>query len=443
MALALGATALGQIGDASNKPDIFVIVSDDQGYEDLGCYGSTNIKTPNLNRLAEQGVRCTDFYVPQPLCAPTRSSFLTGRHTQRHGYSSRTTTTPLEAGLDLSEILLGEYLRETGYATAAFGKWNIGFHEGGYPTQRGFDTFYGNPSGGFYFFGDGGDADSVERALYRDTKPVSDKGYGSTLYIDAAIDFMDKNADRPVFEYIAFVAPHVPIDDARRKPWAPPQYINRYGGLEGIDPETNEWWRRNYMASVTAMDAEIGRLLEKIESRGRTRDTLIVFFSDNGGNPNNGASNKPYRGGKKNLLEGGIRVPCIVKWPAALPKGNVCNAPLYAMDLFTLCAQAGSVKLPPESERVIDGKDPMPVFKNSQEQLHDYLGFEFRGGYALRQGSWKIYHPPKYENPEQKTFLYNLDDDPGEKNDLSSEYPDRVRAMSENYANWISKVRKN
>ncbi len=433
-ATCVGAAALG--GERTQKkPNIVVIVSDDQGYDDLSCYGSKRIETPNLDRIAANGVRCTDFYVSAPLCAPTRSSFMTGRVPQRHGFADRTTTKPLEHGLRKEETLIAEYLKDAGYATAAFGKWNLGFREGVYPTQRGFDEFYGNPSGGFYFFGAGGDADSAERGMYRNTNQIDDRGYGSDLYVDAAIDFLKRNRDKPAFAYVAFVALHVPIGDGRDQPWAPEEDMARFDA-QTHKPMSRGWWEANYLASVAAMDRAVGRLLDSIEASGQ--ETLVVFFSDNGGAPHLGARNTPYRGGKKDLAEGGIRVPCVVQWPDALPAGRTCSVPITVMDLFALCMAAADAKMPKPEERIIDGRNPMDALAGRQQELHEQLCFKFRGEWAIRRGDYKLYSEPKKE-----PRLYDVEKDPGETRDLSVEKPEIAKVLKKKYRAWVKTADQN
>lgn len=408
-------------GGQRKKPNILLVVSDDQGYSDLGCCGDKQVRTPHLDGLAAGGVRSTDFYSAAPLCSPARAALMTGRYPHRTGLADGTLTvkTRMGVGLRHEEKLLSEYLQEAGYRTGAFGKWNLGFGEGSRPTERGFDQFFGNPSGGLYWFN--GDYDKTW-SFYRGTEQVRADGYSTDLYTDAALDFLRQDSDKPFFTYVAYNAPHLPIAMGANQPWAPPEYVEMF---------KHAGRRTQYLASLTAMDAAIGRMLKLLDETDRTRDTIVIFFSDNGGEPKY-ANNRPFRGGKNSLLEGGIRVPCIVRWPGVLPAGETCSAPWIAMDLFSLCLEAAAVKPPSPEERIIDGRDPCALLAGKEDTLHDGLFFRHGNARCVRSGKWKA--------DVRKNRLYDLESDPREQKDLSKSKPDLLAQLAKQYTNWNNTV---
>jgi len=348
--LSLGAAALALPG--------CLIVSDDQGYNDLGCYGGTEIKTPNLDRLAAAGVRLTSFYVTWPACTPSRGSLLTGRYPQRNGTYDMFRNDKVDydyrygpdeyavsweqvGGMDTREVLIPRVLKKAGYASGIFGKWDLGQLHRFLPLQRGFDEFYGYTNTGIDYF-------THERygvpSMRRGNDPTTeDKGtYATDLFKREALQFIEKHKDHPFLCYVPFNAPHGASNLDRPRPGAqaPLEYIRKhYGPYEPKDADTKEAGRKRYMACVTYMDEAIGRMLDLLDKLNIADNTIVIFFSDNGASGR--GDNSPLRGGKSRMFEGGLRVPCIIRWPGKVPAGSVCNEFLSSMEIFpTLCRAA-------------------------------------------------------------------------------------------------------
>jgi arylsulfatase A-like enzyme len=407
---------------AEEQPNIIVIVADDMGYSDLDAFGENAIETPHLDRLAREGALATAFYTASPICTPARAAVFTGRYPQRYGFTDKTLTerTRMGVGIPQDEFYISQALNDTGYRTGAFGKWNQGFAEGSRPTERGFDTFLGNPSGGIYYFE--GEYEPTY-SYYRDTEPIQIDGYSTTKYTDALLEFVDEHKSEPFFAHIAYTNPHSPVDPKKHKDWAPREFLEMY---ENVNHEK----RRQYMASITAMDAEIGRILQKLDEEGLTDETLVIFFSDNGGDF--AESNEPFRGTKKNVEEGGIRVPLIVRRPGQIPAGTRTDVPMIGMDLYPLMLHAGNATRPADA-KPLDGVNPLPALSGaSEEPLHDALFWDFRGQWAVRRGDYKL----------SDEGLYHLPSDPKEQNDLSQQMPDLKRELRELYSRWKQAVQQ-
>ena len=379
------ATALPQDG----PPNILLLVSDDQGYRDLGCFGSEEVKTPHLDRLAAGGVRLTSFYVTWPACTPSRGSLLTGRYPQRHGvydmirneapdYGKRYTPAEYAAtferigGMDTREVLLPAMLKQAGYRCGIYGKWDLGSLQRFLPTSRGFDDFYGFVNTGIDYF-------THERygvpSMYRNgRRSTEDRGtYCTYLFQREAVRFLKQHHGRPFFLYVPFNAPHSASNldpKIRSAPQAPQKYRDMYphpGAEAGFVEQTrrgeliqvaNKAKRRlEYAASITCMDDAIGELLTLLDRYAIADHTIVVFFSDNGGG--GGSDNSPLRGHKGWMFEGGIRVPCIVRYPRRIPAETVCDGFLTSMEIIpTILGEAG-VRAP--RDVILDGYDMMPT----------------------------------------------------------------------------------
>ena len=288
---------------AADVANIVLVVSDDQGYADISCYPHpAEVSTPNLDRLAAEGARMTNGYASCPVCAPTRAGLLTGRYQQRFGFY---TAADSRAGLPRSETTLPELLREAGYATGVFGKWHLGFRPGYRPLERGFDRFYGFLGHGGHDYFDLSITDEI-RSIYRDRKPIEDSGYLTRNITREAIEFITANRERPFFAYVPFNAVHNPIQ-------APDEYIRRFSGP---DPKRN-----TYLAMLAIMDEGVGEILDTLDSLGLSQNTLVMFFSDNGGARGTTASNGALRGFKHSVYEGGIRVPFLLRWQPGFRPG--------------------------------------------------------------------------------------------------------------------------
>lgn len=418
---------------AGSRPNILLIVSDDQGYADLGCCGDPELRTPNLDRLASEGIRLTSFYVSWPACTPSRGSILTGRYPQRNGlydmirnnevdYGHRFTeaeyavSPEMTLGLDLREVVIAQPLKKAGYRTAVVGKWDSGRARRFLPLQRGFDFFYGFCNTGIDYF-------THERygvpSMFRGNELVKEEGYATHLFEREALNFLREESDQPFFLYVAFNAPHSASNLDRPGPQAPEEYAALYGA----PPHPK---RRNHRASLTAMDESIGHILEELERMGVADNTLVVFFSDNGGSGL--ANNGPLRGRKAQMFEGGLRVPLLARWPGRISAGVVSDAFLTTLEIFpSLLAVAGAAR--PDGV-VLDGFNMMPVLGGDAESQRREMYWQRRGDRAARFENWK------WVESEAGGGLFDLSTDVGEQQDLSSSEPERLARMKALWGKW-------
>jgi arylsulfatase A-like enzyme len=409
---------------ADSKPNIIHIVADDLGWKDVGFNGCTDIKTPNLDKLAETGAKFTQFYV-QPMCTPTRAALMTGRYPFRYGLQTIVIPGPAGYGLTTNEWLMPQCLKDAGYTTAIIGKWHLGHADMKYwPKQRGFDYQYGAMIGelDYYTHSDAGVLD-----WFRNNQPVKEKGYTTQLIGNDAVKYVNQqSADKPFYLYLTFNAPHTPYQ-------APKEYVDRYPNI--ADPT-----RRTYAGMVTCLDDEIGRVIAALDKKGLRDNTLIMFHSDNGGTKNAmfagqmadlskvklPCDNGPYRDGKGSLFEGGCRVAACANWPGHI-KPETVDGIIHAVDMYpTLANLAGASTakcLPLDGLNVwqtISANAPSP----RTEVIYNVE--PFRG--AVRQGDWKlIWRTPIPSSVD----LYNLAEDPYEKNNVAAAHPDKVAAMQD------------
>ena len=432
---------------AAEPPNILLIVSDDQGYRDLGCYGSPDIKTPHLDRLAREGVRLTDFYVTWPACTPSRGSLLTGRCPQRNGTydmyrndlvdfgvkydKHRYAVSPeMIGGMDVREVLLSRVLGEGGYRSGIFGKWDLGQLKRFLPLARGFDEFYGFANTGIdYFTHERYGVPSMRRG---NDLATDDQGtYCTYLFQREAVRFLKETRDRRFFIYVPFNAPHAAssLDPAiRGSVQAPEDYIKRYlqecPELGGDDKRARR--RLGFMASVTCMDDAVGQLLDLLDEHKLAENTIVIFFSDNGGG--GGSDNAPLRGGKGQMFEGGIRVPCIVRFPGRIPPGTVCGEFLTSLEIFPTLVAAAGLK-PPEGV-LLDGFDMLPVLAGKAPSPRKEMFWQRRGDRAARVGNWK------WVDSSRGTGLFDLTADAGEQHDLSAEKPEVLAMLKARFTAW-------
>ena len=418
------------------KPNILLMTVDNLGYGDLQIYNpNSKLLTPNLAKLANRGVRLTQFYTASPTCTVSRACLLTGRIAQRHGLINQLPGLQgnYGVGLNPNETLIPQVLKSAGYRTGCFGKWNIGFAKGSRPTERGFDEFLGNASGNIDYYQH---VYNGKHDVYRGTKEHDAKGtYSSDLFADAAIDFITRHqGEQPWFCYLPFNAPHAPNRKnklaGQTNEWqAPPQAFARYGmSVNETDP------KMRYMATVTALDDAIGRVLDCLDEQGATENTFIFCFSDNGAFRLNRkgidiGSNAPLRSGGVTCWEGGLRVAAIASFPGVIPAGSVIEHPLWSPDLMITYAKLTRAKLP---DTKLDGQDALPVLAGKSPSKHRSFYFEFRKHAALRMGNWKIVRT----KPDESWQLFDLKHDLSETKNQSTAQPAKLADLLEEFQRW-------
>ncbi|MSU59292.1 MAG: twin-arginine translocation pathway signal protein [Pedosphaera sp.] len=406
------------------RPNILFILADDLGYGDLGCYGAPDIRTPNIDRLAREGVRLTDFYSNGPVCTPTRCGLMTGRYPQRiGGLEWAIPPGAKHLGLPPQEKTIATLLRESGYATAMAGKWHLGYTEDRAPNAHGFERFFGLLSGNHDYFTHR--ENNGERDLFLDTKPVVLEGYSTHLITQHALEFLGGMKDKPFFLYVAFNAPHFPLQ----------------GPDDGDKQVTLKNWaqgtRETYVKMVEAMDAGVGEILAALDQRGLAKNTLVVFASDNGGD--RFARNLPLAHGKGTLGEGGIRVPCLARWPGKIPAGKVSHQVGITMDWSaTILKLAGAQ---PPKDRPLDGKDLLPILAGERWGVKRTLFWRRVGPNwvethrAVRDGNWKL-----IEDANGKQSLYDLAKDITEANNLAEKEKSKAARMKKLLDQWEGQI---
>ncbi len=432
---------------AADRPDnILIITADNIGYGDLPSYNpASTIKTPNLDRFASQGARLTNFYTASPTCTVSRACLLTGRISLRHGLKKQLSGVKGNYGIGLNhrEVLIPSILKKapTPYATACFGKWNVGFAEGSKPTERGFDEFVGHVSGNIDFYHH---HYHKKHDLYRGTKELFLEGqYSTDIFADAAIEFIGrqqkKHADKPWFVYLPFNAPHFPNQSNKRD-----GQTNRYQAPDwafkeiGLSPDETDAKKR-YDAVVYALDKAIGQVLDSLDKTGATDHTFVFFMSDNGAfrlarKGLDVGINDPLRAGGVTCWEGGLRVPAMVRWPGRIKKGSVIDEPFWSPDLLVTAAKIAGAPLPPAV--VYDGKNVLPLLTKAAKTPHQSFLFTYLKQAALRKGDWKIIR----EKPEQPWQLFNLDADISESKNLAAKEKERLGELVSEHANWLKSI---
>jgi arylsulfatase A-like enzyme len=413
------------------KPNFIIMFTDDQGYNDLGCFGSKMIKTPNIDRLAEEGVKFTDFYVGSSVCTPSRAALMTGCYPVRISMNAipdenkqpvRDVLFPHSPyGLHPDEITMAELLNSCGYGTACVGKWHLGVAPEFLPTRHGFDSYYGIPYSN----------DMQPTCMMRDETVIENDTNQETLterYTEESIRFIRENKEQPFFLYLAHNMPHTPLHASERFRG------KSQGGLYGDVVECIDW--------------SMGRILETLEELGLDENTLVMFTSDNGPwyvQGENGGNATPWRASKGSTYEGGFRVPCVMRWPGAIPAGRVCSEMVTTMDILPTFAELAGGHAP--EDRIIDGKDIRPLITGEAEAKspHEAFFYYFLNELqAVRCGHWKLkletklVHEDKYvfmwrDDPHRDATipeaLYNLYVDPGEQKNVLRDHPDIVAKL--------------
>jgi len=423
---------------APQARNVIVILADDLGVADVSAYVSDRIPTPNIDRIAQGGVRFDAGYASAAMCSPSRAGLLTGRYQNRFGFEYNAGSDErVEAeglGLDVGERTMADLLRAAGLYTGIIGKWHQGSRPEFAPIARGFEEFFGFYAGSTNFIEPDLpgviNGESIEpranasfwkqilREPGRQVVNNADK-YLTEELTRETLEFLDRNADRPFFLYLAHAAPHTPLQTTQK-------YYDRF-------PDIADERQRIYAAMVSALDDGVGAVLDRLDALGLADDTLIVFLSDNGCAAYTNLCDCSLRGGKLTLLEGGTRIPFLMRWPRGLPAGQVYGHPVTALDVLPTVLRAVGASAPEEPRR--DGVDLAPfVHGTTQGVPHETLYWRSEPLLAVRQGPWKLWE----SRDGAFSYLFDLSSDPGEQNDLAASQPDRVRRLREDFDAWSS-----
>ena len=432
-----------------NRPNLVIIFADDQGYGDLSCFGSTVIKTPNIDRIAKEGRKFTSFMVASPVCTPSRAALLTGCYPKRVGMHQHVLFPSSNKGLNPKEYTIADHFKSIGYATACFGKWHLGHHKEVLPTSNGFDTYFGIPYSNDMNHPDNkgkpkGGADGMDilwndpestltkwkTPLFEDEKIVElpvDQRTVTRRYTQKSIDFIKTNKDKPFFIYLPHSMPHIPlyVPDEIRDPNPQNAYIN----------------------TIEHIDAEVGRLLDALDQLNLTKNTYIIYTTDNGpwlSFRHHGGSAGPLRDGKGTTFEGGQRVPCVMRGPG-IPANTVCDELIGTIDLLPTFASITGKPLPKGNK--IDGIDASSLLTGKgKSKRNEFIHYTSRGEVeGIRQGNWKLLIKKKRgKGPgRRELFLFDLSEDLGETNNLATENPEMVGKLEQRMLLLDSEIQKN
>jgi arylsulfatase A-like enzyme len=432
-----------------NRPNLVIIFADDQGYGDLSCFGSTVIKTPNIDRIAKEGRKFTSFMVASPVCTPSRAALLTGCYPKRVGMHQHVLFPSSNKGLNPKEYTIADHFKSIGYATACFGKWHLGHHKEVLPTSNGFDTYFGIPYSNDMNHPDNkgkpkGGADGMDilwndpestltkwkTPLFEDEKIVElpvDQRTVTKRYTQKSIDFIKTNKDKPFFIYLPHSMPHIPlyVPDEIRDPNPQNAYIN----------------------TIEHIDAEVGRLLDALDQLNLTKNTYIIYTTDNGpwlSFRHHGGSAGPLRDGKGTTFEGGQRVPCVMRGPG-IPANTVCDELIGTIDLLPTFASITGKPLPKGNK--IDGIDASSLLTGKgKSKRNEFIHYTSRGEVeGIRQGNWKLLIKKKRgKGPgRRELFLFDLSEDLGETNNLATENPEMVGKLEQRMLLLDSEIQKN
>ncbi|WP_430814978.1 sulfatase [Carboxylicivirga sp. RSCT41] len=423
-------------GTKKKQPNLIVIMADDLGYADVGFNGCTDIPTPNIDRIANEGVKFTNGYTTYSVCSPSRAGFLTGRYQQRFGFERNPQYQPNDPNMGLSteEITIAESLAQVGYQTSIIGKWHMGAHkETHHPLNRGFNEFYGHLGGGHRYFPEeltikdsykiSGERDSYRTWIMRDHTPEKTTQYLTDEFSDEAVSFVERHAEEPFFLFLSYNAPHGPLQ-------ATEEYLQRF-------PNIKDTKRKTYAAMVSALDDGVGRLLNKLEELAIDDNTIIFFLSDNGGpETKNASDNGPLREGKSSHYEGGYRVPFAMRWKGQVTP-MVYDYPVSSLDIFATISELAAS--PFDKEKPLDGVNLIP-YVNGKRKTAPHQNIFLRKfdqqRYCVRDGDFKLL----IHNNGQTKELYDLSKDIGEQNNLANQMPEKVKALEVILNKWTGQL---
>lgn len=416
----------------SAQPNILLFLADDLGYADIGVNGCQDIPTPNIDSIAKNGVRFTDGYATHPVCSPSRAGLMSGMYQHRFGFEHNSGPERFASpnfGMPREIPSLAEKLKGAGYATGMIGKWHIGFKEGLRPHERGFDYYYGFLSGARSFYPD---SPRETDPIIRNGVPVTDeKDYLTDAFARESVDFIARSKNQPWFLYLAFNAVHSPLE-------ATEDYEARF-------PHITDKKRKTYAGMLSALDDAVGRVMAKVRELGQEENTLVMFYSDNGGpTAETSSRNDPLRGFKGQMYEGGIRVPFVMQWKGTVPAGMTYTQPVMGFDCHATALAAAKVawasaQTSPDSGKAettlatLDGVDLLPHLLGEKTTApHDFLCWRAGAQRAIRMGDWKLVQTPR----ESTAQLFNLKTDLGETTDLAAKEPAKFNELSAKIAEW-------
>ncbi len=421
------------------KPNVVLIFTDDQGSIDINSYGSRDLITPNLDRLAERGIKFLQFYAAAPVCSPSRSALMTGRYPQRAGMPGNAPSQRGNDGMASEQVTIAEMMKAAGYTTGHVGKWHLGYSPETMPNNQGFDYSFGHMGGcidnySHFFYWHGPN----KHDLWRNGEEVwYDGQFFGDLMVDECKEFINRNQNEPFFLYWAINFPHYPLQGTEK-------WRKRYEHLE--------YPRSNYAAFVSTMDEMVGKVMDHLDELGLSNDTIIIFQSDHGHSTEirtggGGGNAGPYRGAKFSLFEGGIRVPAIISWPGHLPQNAVRDQMATGCDWFPTILDLCGLEKP---DHKIDGKSITPIIQSSDASTpHKTFHWETgKNSWAVRQGDWKLLGNPRDTSnkaeitKEDKRFLVNLKQDVTEMINLAKDHPDIVKRLEKLHDAWVEDVKK-
>lgn len=404
-------------------PNVVLIITDDMGYGDLGSYGSPDLRTPNIDSLASDGIRLTDFYSNGVLCSPTRAGLLTGRYQQRYGIERALGSAPTSRGLIVTGNSLPQLLKDEGYTTGLFGKWHLGMIDEHSPGAQGFDHFFGFRGAYLDFYEH--DRGPANPDLWENDTRIERDGYLTDLITEETVAFIERNADAPFFIDVSYNAPHWPY----QPPDMPSVSRNNAGHLQPHSDNTST--RADYVAMVERVDDGVGEILATLERLGLDDGTLVIFTNDNGGEWL--ARNEPLFHRKWTVWEGGIRVPTLIRWPSRIPAGRVSDQVGITMDLTATILKVAGASVPAD----LEGMDLMPILRGEAPEVTRTLYWRTTAGRnqrAVRSGDWKLVVDGN------ASFVFNLRTDPGERNDMAKLRQDVAARLRPMVDDWVAEI---